>query len=162
MSAGHRLRQFRQAARLPTARDYDLARALLPPPLLALFEAQHPRDIVHAAATANWLRGRGHNDPNLLSAALLHDVGKGEQRRRDRAGYVLLGHLGAARAVAQPRSRFAFRRAVARSCAHSELGAAAIERAGAPPRVVELTLRHHSPAGGDAILALLQAADAAN
>lgn len=161
MSLGERVRQFREASRLPTARDYNLARQALDPALFALFEAQHPRDVVHSAATAQWLVDRGHTDADLIAAALLHDIGKGEQRRLDRVGYVLLSQARAERALAAPRSRFAFRRAVARSVSHGHLGAATLERAGAAPRVIELTRLHHSAPGGDAILRLLQAADAA-
>ena len=51
--------------------------------------------------------------------------------------------------------------ALARSRAHSELGAELLTAAGASPRVAELTRLHHRPAGRDAMLALLQRADAA-
>ena len=58
-------------------------------------------------------------------------------------------------------SQFEMRRALARSRAHSELGADLLLAAAAPPRAIELTRRHHRPAGRDAMLALLQRADAA-
>ena len=157
-----RIRQFRHAGGHPVEADYALARQWLSPALLELFEGQHPRDIVHSAETARWLLARGHNDPDLIAAALVHDVGKGEQRRLDRTAYVLACHARCASALGASGSRFELRRAVARTLAHSETGAFALEVAGAPGRVVELTLRHHEPAGDDPMLALLQQADAAS
>jgi hypothetical protein len=157
-----RIRQFRHAGGHPVEADYALARDWLSPPLVELFEGQHPRDIVHSANTARWLLERGHDDPDLVAAALVHDVGKGEQRRLDRTVYVLACHARCAHALGATSSRFEVRRAVARTLAHSETGAFALEVAGASGRVVELTLRHHESAGDDPMLALLQEADAAN
>jgi hypothetical protein len=157
-----RLRQFREAEAVPSADDYDLARAHLTDALYALFATQHPRDIVHSAGTARWLLERGHAGPDLLVAALLHDIGKGHQRRWDRVAYVaasaahLDGRLGATD------SRLDVRRAIARSRAHSVSSANLMAAAGASAGAVNLTRRHHEAAGRDRMLALLQAADAAN
>jgi len=156
----HRARQFLDAGRTPTAGDFALAREYLEPDLLVLFARQHPRDIVHAAATARWLLTRGYSHRELIAAALLHDIGKGEQRRIDRAVYVVADSTGLAGRFAQPRSRFAIRRALARTRDHSSAGAAELKARGAPERVVELTLNHHGPPGNDTMLALLQQADA--
>ncbi|MCC7365543.1 MAG: HD domain-containing protein [Dehalococcoidia bacterium] len=157
-----RVRQFRHAGRKPTPADYALARQYLSPELFDLFAAQHPRDVVHSAATARWLIERGHTDPDLVAAGLLHDVGKGYQRRADRVVYVLACHAGLVQRLAGERSRFALRRAVYRSLTHSASGGDTLARAGASPRVVELTQLHHGPSGGDTVLALLQEADAAS
>jgi len=157
-----RIRQFREAGIQPCDADFDLGRARLAPPLFDLFAAQHPRDVVHSANTARWLLDRGHDDPDLITAALLHDIGKGHQRPMDRSIYVLAGHAGLARALASPGSRFELRRAVARTLTHSESGAARLRDAGAAAQVVALTARHHGPAGDDRMLALLQQADAAS
>lgn len=157
-----RVRQFREASSLPTDGDLALAREHLPPALAGLFEAQHRRDICHAARTARWLIERGHNDRDLVAAALLHDIGKGSQRRRDRVVYVVLVWFGTARFAASEGSRFELRRAVARSRTHSEAGAATLLAAGAPARVVALVRMHHAKTAGDAMLALLQQADAAS
>jgi hypothetical protein len=86
----------------------------------------------------------------------------GPQRRLDRTVYVLAGHARIASSLGASGSRFELRRALARTLAHSESGAFALEVAGAPGRVVELTLRHHQAAGDDPVLALLQEADAAS
>ncbi len=157
-----RVRQFREASLPPTVADLALARELLEGDLLARFSAQEPRDQRHAAATARWLIERGHDgDPDLLVAALLHDAGKGRQRTRDRVAHVAAGWLRAGGVAASGRSRIEMRRALARSRAHSELGAELLASAGASARVVELTRLHHRAAGGDAMLVLLQRADAA-
>jgi len=158
----HRARQFFEAGRQPTESDLRVARETLTPELLRLFLAQHPRDIVHATGTARWLLDRGHADPDLVVAALLHDVGKGHQRRADRVAYVVAAAVNAERGLASERSRFEVRRAAARTLVHSEAGAVLLGELGAPPRVVDFTFRHHSPARGDAMLVLLQEADSAN
>ncbi len=157
-----RLRQFREAGAQPAAADLTLAAEVLSPALLQLFLAQHPRDIVHGAATARWLMDRGEHDADLLIAALVHDVGKGAQRRRDRVAYVAAGWLGLAKRTGSEHSRIETRRAIARSLAHSASGAEVLRRAGASERAAALTLLHHAPAGDDRMLALLQQADAAS
>jgi HD domain len=157
-----RLRQYRDASRLPSDADYALARRALPPALYELFAAQHPRDVVHAAATARWLLERGHDEGDLIAAALLHDVGKGVQRRRDRVAYVLSSAAGVDRVLGSSRSRFELRQAIARSRAHSDAGAAMIASAGGSDRVVYLTRFHHASRSQDPVIALLQQADEAN
>lgn len=158
----HRVRQFLEANRPPSAEDFALARGFLDGALLGLFEAQHPRDIRHAAATARWLLDRGHDDRGLILAALLHDVGKGDQRPMDRVIYVLASTSRTARLLARADSKAVIRQAVHRSLYHSEAGAAMLAAAGAPPPVVELTRLHHAPTPGAGVLALLQQADAAS
>ncbi|MCK9517541.1 MAG: HDIG domain-containing protein [Dehalococcoidia bacterium] len=157
----NRIRQFREAHIAPCAADYALAREWLDGQLLTLFEGQHPRDIVHTAATARWLLARGHESRELIQAALLHDIGKGHQRRRDRVAYVVATNLGIVRWLAKRESRLELRRAVARSLRHSAAGAEMLRAAGAPACVIELTARHHESPGDDPVLALLQQADAA-
>ena len=157
-----RVRQFREASLPPDANDLALARGCLDGELLALFAAQEPRDQRHSAGTARWLLERGHGgDRDLLVAALLHDAGKGRQRTRDRVAHVLAGWLRVGAAAAADGSRLEMRRAIARSRAHGEIGARLLAAAGASARAVELTRLHHRPAGDDAMLALLQRADAA-
>lgn len=157
-----RIRQFAGASRKPGDADIRLAMDWLNGPLLTLFLRQHPRDIVHTAATARWLLDRGHADPDLVVAALLHDTGKGDQRTRDRVAYVLASWAGIADRLASARSRFRMRRAIARSLVHAVTGARMTERAGAPARVSDLIARHHDPVGPDAMLGLLQEADSQN
>jgi putative nucleotidyltransferase with HDIG domain len=158
----HRIRQFLAAGAPPTPADLAVAKQHLPPALLALFQAQHPRDVVHSARTALWLLERGHDDPDLIVAALLHDIGKGNQRRLDRTTWVLAHAARLHGALPNATSRFELRRALARAATHSVRGAALLLAAGAPERVVSLTRAHHSPPAGDPVLALLQQADAQN
>lgn len=158
----HRVRQFIEASSQPTPEDYRLAAMWLDVPLLQLFERQHPRDIVHSAGTARWLLERGHDDPDLIAAALLHDIGKGHQRRFDRAAWVLAETVGQQERLASPHSRFELRRALHRTARHSSAGASLLLEAGVSPRVAELTARHHESPGTDRVLALLQQADTEN
>ncbi len=157
-----RVRQFTTAGAKPADGDLSFARERLPAPLFDLFGRQHPRDMVHGVNTARWLVARGHDDPDLLAAALLHDVGKGDLRRLDRVAFVLSQWLKIELVAGNHRSRLRVRRAMARSRDHSEAGARLLREAGASDLIVDLTLKHHSEAGGDAMLALLQQADAAN
>jgi putative nucleotidyltransferase with HDIG domain len=161
-SGRQRVRQFLQASRRPTDADLSLGQAYLDGRLCGLFVGQEPRDIVHAVNTARWLLERGHHDRELVQAALLHDIGKGLQRTRDRVVYVLASRAGAANLLASAESRLQARGAVARSLIHSEAGAEMLEAAGASPAVVRLTRLHHSALCDDAMLALLQEADAAS
>ena len=160
---GDRIRQFREASIPPTEADFALARQVLGEgPLLDLFLRQTPRDTRHAAGTARWLIKRNYDDPLLLTAALLHDIGKGDQRRRDRVAWVVVQRFGLGAAASDSMSRFAMRRAMARTADHAAEGARMVAIAGGPERVVDLTARHHSGPGADAMLGLLQAADAAS
>lgn len=156
-----RARQFFTAGATPGEAEFALGRRWLPEPLYELFAAQHPRDVVHSARTALWLLERGHDDPDLVIAALLHDIGKGRQRRADRVAWVLAETTRLTR-MAAARSRFEVRRAMARSATHSETSAAAMRAAGASETAVSLVARHHDRGVTDPVLALLQSADAAN
>jgi putative nucleotidyltransferase with HDIG domain len=157
-----RISQFRNAGAKPSESDIGFARVHLSEALFELFRTQHPRDVVHSVETARWLLARGHHQPDLIAAALLHDIGKGEQRRVDRVAFVLAGRLRLAGRAGDRGSRFEMRRAVARSAEHSRRGAQLLREAGASDLVVSLTLKHHAEAADDAMLALLQQADAAN
>jgi putative nucleotidyltransferase with HDIG domain len=158
-----RIRQFREAGHVPTPADYALARDILGEgPLFDLFAEQTPRDILHSVNTARWLLERNHHDPGLLAAALLHDIGKGRQRTRDRVAWVVAQELRIATLAPNGRSRLELRRALQRSRDHTAIGASLLEAAGAPADVVELTLLHHGDAGANAMLRVLQEADAAS
>ena len=158
----NRLRQFREATSGPHEADIAFANELLPESLLPLFHAQEPRDVLHGVRTGRWLVRHGDTDRELLQAALLHDVGKGAQRRSDRVIYVLAEWLRAAALVASSASALELRKAAHRSLHHPEVGAAMLSAAGASPGVVSLTTLHHGNAHQDDMLARLIEADAAS
>ncbi len=157
-----RVRQFLEAGATPSKADLAFAQRYLGPELFSLFRLQHPRDVVHGAATARWLVERGYEEPDLVIAGFVHDVAKGFQRRLDRAAFVVCSRAGVVAWAANGESRLEIRRAMDRTRLHSERGAALLLNAGASKRVAELTALHHGPPGGDRVLALLQEADAAS
>jgi hypothetical protein len=73
----YRLRQLWESlyAR-PTAPDLALALDVLAPPLMALFLRLQPSEQAHSLRILCQLLEQGENHPDLLVAALLHDVGK--------------------------------------------------------------------------------------
>jgi len=74
-----------------------VARRLLPDRAMALYQAMPVADRRHALDVADRLLGAGHDDGDLLAAALLHDVAKGHRMRLwHRATGVLLEALAPA------------------------------------------------------------------
>jgi hypothetical protein len=73
----YRLRQFWNAVTLKTEPlDFELAQATLNPAQTALFAKLIPADRQHSINTYNHLMKQGDCQPDLLAAALLHDIGK--------------------------------------------------------------------------------------
>lgn len=79
----YRLRQVRQqlgfADPLSEVEKQTVAE-LLPEAAYTLFTSQSDADQQHALRVCRGLQARGHSNPDLLVAALLHDVGKGNKR----------------------------------------------------------------------------------
>lgn len=135
---------------------------------LLLFSAMPGRDRRHSMDMVHWLQRQPPEDgsppsPELLAAALVHDVGKGSLIVWDRVAFVLLGAASTRLRIAAgvehgPR----WRHAIWRLEHHAQLGADLLQTAGSRPRVVELVRRHkdHS-ADGDVELHRLIAADGA-
>ena len=74
-----------------SADEEALVRRVLPPAARDLFSAMPVADRRHALDVAHHLLARGHDDPDLLAAALLHDAAKGHRMRLwHRVGGVLL------------------------------------------------------------------------
>ncbi|HXG36721.1 MAG TPA: HD domain-containing protein, partial [Dehalococcoidia bacterium] len=74
----YRTRQFLQALRpqLSVQERQEVA-TFLRNDLFALFQSMTLRDQRHSLDVYNFLRAQGNDDRELLTAALLHDVGKG-------------------------------------------------------------------------------------
>ena len=173
MRAIYRVRQFLRAVTSwlrPGIVDEDLLRQVLPPPAVSLFQAMPGYDRRHAMAVFEALRAAGHGEPDLLVAALLHDVGKtgsGVARIRiwHRVATVLLRAVwpGAMERLGRDRMG-SWRRPFFVQQQHAALGAELARGASCSPRAVELIRRHEDGCrgSGDALLAALQAADSLN
>jgi hypothetical protein len=73
----YRVRQLWRAARVqPSSQDLSTAQTILTPAQMALFARLQPFEQAHSLHVARALLEQGENDPDLLIAALLHDVGK--------------------------------------------------------------------------------------
>jgi hypothetical protein len=142
----------------------DLADRFLPPRAADLYSAMPVYDRRHAASVARALWARGHHEPELLAAALLHDVGKtaggvGRLRLWHRVAVVLLQAWWPGLLARLGRDgRF---RAWQAQLDHPAIGARLAAQAGCPARTVELIRCHedHAAAADDPLLAALQAVD---
>jgi hypothetical protein len=141
----------------------------LPPAARSAFAALPRADQRHHLAVFGRLWARGCRDADLLAAALLHDIGKVDGRRRvwlwQRTTVVLLRRwpalLDRLSALPAPAWRYGFYLLAH----HPALGAAQAARLGCSSRAVALIAAHaahQSPASEDPDLALLQAADDAS
>lgn len=159
----YRVVQFFQtlwAVFLPVDRAY--AAQKLTPALLTLFETLSHAEQQHGVALCKSLEAQGAASPDLLVAALLHDVGKtvAPPHLWERVWVVLAEHY--APRLASRLSQGAphgFRRGFVTRRMHSQWGAGLVEKAGAAPRVVALIRNHHTLPGDDAELARLQTMD---
>jgi hypothetical protein len=142
--------------------DDGIALAALPPALGALYLSMEPVARRHHLAVYRRLRAMGCDNPELLAAALLHDLGKGRVSPLARTAYVLASHAGEwlVRGLAGDGQRGW--RALYRLAHHPALGAALVEAAGGSPRLVWLIAMHQRRDIEDPDLRLLQAADEAS
>ncbi|WP_119065417.1 HD domain-containing protein [Aggregatilinea lenta] len=169
MSASSRLYQGLRAlgAWARPVDDMRAARALAPE-LFALYRRMRRAERQHSLRVLNALLRGGHSDPDLLAAALLHDVGK------IRTAFYLPEKVLVVlvKAVAPSRywawgggSAHGWRRPFAVSVQHPAWGAELAAAAGASPRTVELIRRHQDVLDGppqtetDRLLCALQAVD---
>jgi hypothetical protein len=173
-ASSYRIRQFWNALfRQADDAQRQRARALLSPAEYALFQAMQPGEQLHSIQVMDQLRGQGHQNPHLLAAALLHDVGKSKLPLNvwERALIVLAHALFPRQAAfwgAQPEPHSGWQKAFVVSQRHAAWGAALAEQAGSSACTVSLIRKHQdeppkSPRNEeDALLTLLQAADDKN
>lgn len=163
----HRVSQFVRACttRHDPALDNELRRLLADDRQWALLARLPHFDRVHHLQVYRRLVASGHSDPDLLRAALLHDIGKADQ-----CGRVMLAHR-----VARVLLKATWPDALARITSqdgtwlthglylaehHARLGADLAREGGASERCCELILQHdRHVSGADAELAALVAAD---
>src|SRR5256885_13974007 len=143
------MRRFRQGIRalLAWARPVNIQQAskVLSPELLALFHKMRRSEQQHSLNVLRTLQGWGYDDPALLTAALLHDVGKTRAPFHlwDRVLVVLT--RAAAPALAKQLGQNppkGLSRPFAVSYQHPDWSAEMVAAAGAAPLVVELIASH--------------------
>jgi hypothetical protein len=143
---------------------------VLSPAEYALFQAMQPSEQLHSLRVLYRLSEMGQRHPNLLAAALLHDVGKSRLPLRiwERALIVLSQAClpQPARSWGQAAAKPAgWRKAWIVAQHHAGWGAEMASHAGSPALTVSLIRRHQdvlvepSQCEEDHLLALLQAAD---
>ncbi|HEY0752763.1 MAG TPA: hypothetical protein VGD98_02195 [Ktedonobacteraceae bacterium] len=152
----YRLRQVRQQlgfARPLTHEERAEVAELLARAALELFVSMSPADQRHSLRVCRGLSERGWHERDILTAALLHDVGKAEGRVPfwtrpvvvicKRLAPTLLTHL-TAYPVEQKRLP-GWRRALSYAWWHAEVGADLAALAGLSERAVYYIRMHHRP-----------------
>lgn len=152
----YRLGQVRQqlgfVASLTIEERTEVAQ-LLPAPAFSLFVQMSPADQRHSLRVCRGLQARGRNERDILTAALLHDVGKAAGRVPfwTRPIVVLVkrclpGLLARLTAYPVEGSRLpGWRRALSYAWWHAEVGADLAAGAGLSTRAVHYIRMHHRP-----------------
>ena len=162
---------FRLLFSKPDSEDLALAQAHLPSALWDLFRHMSPGDQAHGLRVLRSLLARGESAPNLLAAALLHDVGKSHVRLRlvERILIVVISWFAPDRVPQWGMGELAsWRRPFVIAVQHPAWGAEMIRQAGGPELLAKLVLRHDdelppNPAREiDRLLHRLQEADGSN
>ena len=145
--ARYRVYQFTRGLRPHlSAREIGEARARLSPMEFALFLNAQPRDRRHSMDLYALLNRDGASE-EMLVAALVHDVGKGQIATWHRIAFVVLGPLGG---LLASREGARWRRVLWRLRAHAEIGAEMLRRAGSSHRVMEIVEAHTHLRSSDA------------
>ena len=169
MGIAYRLRQLRSnltAGPLSEVARLDVAGTLIPAEADLLYRLI-PADQWHSYRVLCDLRDAGYNDPDLLAAALLHDVGKTRCPLSpwDRTVIVLGSALFRQRASAWGEGPLqSWRRPFVVRARHAEWGAEMAAAAGSRLETVDLIRRHQDKGlrGTDTLLRALQWADDRN
>ena len=161
----YRLRQVRQQLGFVaplSGEDYQEVERWLPSTALALFHTMSQADQQHSLRVCRGLQARGCTEPDMLAAALLHDVGKAEGRvpfwtrpvivlgKRLRPAWLQRVTV-APQAIAHahiPR----WRRSLSYAWWHAEVGAELGAHAGLSERAILYIQTHHQPQGPAAAL----------
>jgi hypothetical protein len=145
----YRVDQFwRALTTVPRPEELSQARQFLSPDLMVLFLRLQSSEQAHSLWVFRQLREKNETNPDLLAAALLHDVGKSRCPLRlwERVAIVLGKKLFPGKAKrwgeAEPRG---WRRPFVVAEQHSAWGAEMAARAGASRMTVALIGRHQEP-----------------
>lgn len=136
----------------------------------ALFYRYAYADQWHCLRVLHTLEGAGYNHPDLMAAALLHDIGKVRSPLSiwDRTVIVMGGAFFPGRARLWGNGDLeSWRRPFVARAKHPEWGAEMAESAGSRPIVIDLIRRHQdtldeTQSDDDQLLAILQWADDQN
>ncbi|MBI2887518.1 MAG: hypothetical protein HYY02_09945 [Chloroflexi bacterium] len=143
-----------------TTREREEVALALPPPLLRLFLDMRGVAQRHGYNVYRSLLARSWSDPDLLAAALLHDVGKGHLGVISRVAWVLLG--GASPVLRERLARHDFWGrwfGLRDNLCHPQAGAALAHGAGGSPITIWLIGHHEAEGHPDPVLRALQQAD---
>lgn len=172
MSIAYRATQFfRLLFTKPASQDLQLVNEILPVSLQSLFQCMSTADQNHAIRVLHTLLDQGEQDPELLAAALLHDVGKTRLRPHiwDRIAVVLGTALvpNATRRWGRDKPH-GWKRAFVIAANHPAWGAQMILASGGSEELAALVQRHQDPPVAevanemDRLLRKLQDADGRN
>lgn len=154
----------RQVLRHVTGRVSDAERRelgdWLSAPQVALFESMHRADQRHGLDVVAHLRESGHQDPELLLAALLHDCSKGHSVRLPHRVAWSLGERYGERVHDLLAPLPGFRAAFDRLRSHAEDSARLARQAGCSERTADLIRNQAAPLDPDAGMALRVADEA--
>lgn len=161
----YRVRQFTRGLRPHLAPSEVVeARERLTPEEFRLFLHARPRDRRHSMDLFHLLLRQGVNgrppSEEVLVAALLHDVGKGEIDTWHRVAFVVLDGVSPALvSLLASRQGARWRRALWRLRHHGALSAEMLRRVGASSRVVAIVEAHTQPDSDDPEIAAFIRAD---